>query len=135
AAALKLPSDFFILTKGGKISVMILLQNDPVKEFVTVVMSSNQKTSYPAELKGDITENRAKELIQEGYDSSAKIKNGVLTFNKRNYKIIPSKQIETAVLDLIRKEGLDTLQPADVVMLSQQQLKQYILEQTSEGGK
>ncbi|WP_439882764.1 hypothetical protein ACSX1A_06245 [Pontibacter sp. MBLB2868] len=106
-AALKLPSDFFILTKAGKMVAMVLLQNDPKRELMTIIMSSNKQATFPCTLKGDITENRAHELIKEGYDPSASMENGYLIFNNNRYQIISNKDIEEAVLDLIKKEKLD----------------------------
>jgi hypothetical protein len=135
SAALKLPSDFFILTKSGKMVAMVLLQNEPRREFMTIIMSSNKQSTYPCTIKGDITENRAQELLKEGYDPSASIDKGYLTFNNNKYQIIPNKIIEEAVLDLIKKEKLDKKKPSEIVMPSKQELKKHILAESKEGGK
>lgn len=134
-AALKLPSDFFILTKSGKMVAMVLLHNEPKREFMTMIMSSNKQATDSCTLKGDITENRAQELIKEGYDPSASIDNGYLTFNNNRYQIIPNKDIEEAVLALIKKEKLDKKKPSETVMLSKQELKKYVLAESRAGGK
>lgn len=134
-AALKLPSDFFILTKESKMVAMIMLQTYPKREFMTIIMSSNKQSYHPYTLKGDITENRSKELIKEGYDPSAKIESGYLTFNDSKFQIITQQDIETAVLELIANEKLDKKKPSDIMMPSKQELKKFVLAESKEGGK
>lgn len=134
-AAVKLPSDFFIMTKKSKMITMVLLQTYPQREYIIIVKSTNQQTSAPCKLQGDITENRAKELIKERYDSSASIENSVLTFNNKKFLIIAEKQIEEAVLDLIKQKKLDKKKPSDITLPSKTELKEYILTETKEGGK
>jgi hypothetical protein len=134
-AAVKLPSDFFILTKKSKMIAMVVIQNHPKREFITMVKSTNQQSTSPCRLQGDITENRAKELIKERYDSSAGIENSVLTFNGKKFQIISDKEIEEAVLDLIKKEKLDKKKPSDIILPSKKELKEYILSESKEGGK
>ena len=64
-ASIKLTSDFFIITKESKMIAMIIFQNDTKREFITIVMSNKQQSTFPCNLKGDITENRADEIIKE----------------------------------------------------------------------
>src|SRR5690554_3119050 len=126
-AAINLPSDFFILTKESKMVIMIMLQNDPKRQFMTIEMRTNQESNFSCNLVGDITENRANEIIKEKYDSTASIKNGKLKFNGKEFKIITNKKIEEAVLNLIKKEKLDKKKPSDIVIPSKQELKEFIL--------
>ena len=80
-AAINLASDFFILTKESKMVVMVMLQNDPQREYMTITMATKQQSTFPCTLSGDITENRAKEIVKEKYDTTATIENGKLKFN------------------------------------------------------
>jgi len=134
-AAVNLPSDFFILTKKSKMVVMILLQNLPQREFMTIEMSNNRQKTFVCKLKGDITENRANEIMKENYDPSAKIEKNVLTFNGKNFEIISNKDIEEAVLALIKKEKLDKKKPSNIMLPSKSELQEFILSETKEGGK
>jgi len=134
-AAISLQSDFFILTKKSKIVVLIILQNTPKREFMTVEMSNNRQKTFPCNLKGDITENRANEIIKENYDPAAKIENNVLTFNGKRFEIITNKEIEEAVLALIKKEKLDKKKPSNIMLPSKSGLQEFILSETKEGGK
>lgn len=134
-AAINLASDFFILTKESKMVVMVMLQNDPKREYMTILMSNKQQSTFPCKLTGDITENRANEIIQEKYDTTANIVNGKLKFNGKEFVIISNQQIEEAVWKLIKDEKLDKKKPSDIIMPSKKELKNYILTETKEGGK
>jgi len=134
-SAINLPSNFYILTKESKMVVMIMLQNEPKRQFMTIEMSNNKESFFSCNLVGDITENRANEIIKENYDSKASISNGKLKFNGKEFKIISNKQIDDAILELIKKEKLDKKKPSDIVLPSKQELKNFILTETKEGGK
>jgi len=134
-AAINLASDFFILTKESKMVVMVMLQNDPKREFMTITMATKKQSIFPCKLSGDITENRANEIIKEKYDTTATIENGKLKFNGKSFKIISNQEIEDAVWKLIKDEKLDKKKPSDIMMPSKKELKNYILTETKEGGK
>ena len=134
-ASIELPSDFFLLTKESKLVVMIKLENEPKKEFLVIEMKNGKQTTYPAKFDGDITENRANEIIKLGYDSNAKIENEVLTFNGRNFKIIKSDDIQKTVWSLIKDNKLDKKKPSDIYIPSQKELKEYIVSETQKGGE
>lgn len=134
-ASVNLASDFFLITKESKMVAMVILQNEPKREFMTIVMSNNQKSTFPFNLNGDITENRANEIIKEKYDTAAIISNGKLNFNEKEFVIIPNQKIEEAVLTLIKKEKLDKKKPSDIILPSKKELKNYILTETKAGGK
>ena len=134
-ASINLASDFFLITKESKMVAMVILQNEPKREFMTIVMSNNQQSTFPFNLNGDITENRANEIIKEKYDTTAIISNGKLNFNGKEFVIIPNKKIEEAVLTLIKKEKLDQKDPSDIILPSKKELKNYILTETKAGGK
>ena len=134
-AAINLPSDFFILTKDNKMVVMVILQNSPQREFMTIVMKTNKQSNFSCTLSGDITENRAKEIINEKYDTNAIIENGKLKFNGKEFAIISSQKIEEAVWALIKKEKLDKKKPSNIILRTSEELKTHILSETKEGGK
>ena len=134
-ASINLASDFFILTKESKMVVMVMLLNDPKREFMTITMATKQQSTFSCKLSGDITENRAKEIIREKYDTTATIENGKLKFNGKEFVIISNQEVEDAVLTLIKKERLDKIDPSDIIMPSKKELKNYILTETKEGSK
>ena len=134
-AAISLPSDFFLLTKKSKIVVMILLQNAPKREFMTIEMRTKQQSASICNLVGDITENRANEIIKERYDTAASIENGKLKFNGKEFKIISNQEIEEAVLALIAKEKLNRKKSSEIVLRSKKEIKSFILSETKQGGK
>jgi len=134
-ASINLASDFFIMTKESKMVVMIMLQNDPKREFITIIMSNKQQSTFPCKLNGDITENRANEIIKEKFDTTATIENGKLKFNGKEFVINSNEEIEDVVLTLIKKEKLDKKKPSDIIMPSKKELRNYILTETKESGK
>lgn len=134
-AAINLASDFFILTNESKMVVMVIMKNNPNREYLTIVMKTNQQSTYPCELSGDFTENRANEIVKEKYDSTSYIDNGILKFNGKEFKIILNQDIEEAVWSLIKKEKLDKKKPSDIMLASKNEMKAYILIETKEGGK
>lgn len=134
-AAINLASDFFILTKESKMVVMVMLQNDPKREYMSITMATKQQSTFPCKLIGDITENRANEIIKEKYDTTATIENGKLKFNGKSFIIISNQEIEDAVWKLIKDEKLDKKKPSDIMMPSKKELRNYILTETKEGGK
>ncbi len=134
-AAVNLPSDFFMLTKESKLVAMVMLQNDPVRAFMAIDMKTQKQSVLPCKLNGDITENRANEVIKEKYDTNAAIENGELKFNGKRFAIISNQEIEKAVLSLIKKEKLDIKEPSDIIIPSQEEMKSYILSETKEGGE
>ena len=133
-AALNLPSSFYLLLKERKMVLMMLLQNEPEREFLTIITKTNQQLTYPCSLIGNITENRANEIVKENFDPNAKIENGVLTFNGKEFSIITNKEIEEAVWKLIKKEKLDKKKPSDIILPSKNELKSYILSESKRGG-
>ena len=134
-AAINLPSDFFILTKESKMIVMVMLQNDPKRQFMTIEMRTNQQSTFNCNLVGDITENRAKEIIKEKYDTAATIENGKLKFNGKEFRIISTQEIEEAVSALIKKEKLKKKKPSDIPLPSKNEIKSFILAESKQGGK
>ena len=134
-AAMHLPSDFFMITRHNKMVVMVMLQNDPERQFLVIEMKNNKQSDFPVKLEGAITENRAKEMIKEKYDPTASIENGQLKFNGKEFKIISTQEIEDRVLALIKKEKLDKKKPSDLILPSKNEIKTFIISETKKGGK
>ena len=134
-SATELPSDFFIITKNQQISNMILIVNEPKRVFVVIDIGTNKQSEFKCKLKGEITENRAKEIIDSKFDDNAKIKDGKLYFNNKKFKIITNADIDKAVISLIKKENLGETKTSEVKIPSQNELKKIILSETKEGGK
>lgn len=133
-AAIENASDFVILTKESKMAVMISLINSPKREFMAIIMKNDKQKFYSCNLAGDISENRANEIISNQYDPEAYIENDVLHFNKKTFSIISNDDIEKAILKLIKSKKLDRKKPSDVMYLSQDKMKSYIISETKEGG-
>ena len=133
--ATDLPSDFFLITKEQQMSNMILIVNEPKMTFVVINMANNKQSKFDFKLNGDITENRANEIVKAKYDVDAKINKGNLYFNNKKFKIISNKDINKSVLSLIRKQELGKTNPSEIKMPSQEELKNIILTETKEGGQ
>src|SRR5690554_3950166 len=134
-AAINLPSDFFIITKDSKMIGMVMLQNQPKREFIIIEMKTNKQSTFVCNLKGDITENRAKEILKEKYDPNSSIENGKLNFNAKEFRIITSQEIENAVLSLIKIEELNKKDPSEIILPSKNEIKSFILTETKESGQ
>lgn len=133
--ATELPSDFFLITKDQQMSNMILIVSEPNWAFIVINMATNKQSKYDFKLSGDITENRANEIITRKYDLEAKIINGKLYFNNKKFKIITNEAINKALLSLINKKGLGKSTPSQIKIPSQEELKNIILIETKVGGK
>lgn len=134
-AAINLPSDFFLLTKNSKMVAMVMLQNSPKREFMVIEMATKQQSTFPCTLTGDVTENRAKEIVKEKYDSTAVIESSKLKFNQKEFKLITTQEIEDAVLSLIKTEKLDRLKPSDAILYSKKEITAYVLTESKKDGK
>lgn len=134
-AAINLPSDFFLIVRSESIVNMVMLINQPTRKFLVINLASGQKREFDCTLKGDVTENRANEVIKEQYDPSAKIVNKDLFFNDKKLQIISNQEIRTNVIDLIEKQKLSAGESSKIKLLSKGELKKMILGETKAGGK
>ncbi len=55
-AAINLSSDFFVIMKNQSLVNLILIRNNPAREYFVINPTGEQK-EYPCKIKGDITEN------------------------------------------------------------------------------
>jgi hypothetical protein len=134
-AATNLPSDFFILTNGQQVISMIMVLNSPSRSFLVVKPKTGESKKYKCKIKGDISENRANEIIEMKYDTNANINNGTLLFNNKKLKIYTKKDVKIAVLDLIKSEKLSLGGASNMKILSFDEMKVNILKESKEGGK
>lgn len=134
-AALNFESDFFILLKERRKVALIFFQIYPEKVFKTMITSSNSIRFYPCKLVGDISENRANEILEANYDSTATIAEGYLKFNGKEFKIMSNQEIEKAILDIIDKQKLNEREPSNQIIPTKEESKGYILDATKEGGR
>ncbi len=102
-AAINLPSDFFLIIKGQNILNMVMVINQPSRKFVVINPTTGKQREFDCSLKGNLTENRATEIIKENYDTKAKIEGDRLYFNDKKLSIISNKEIKENVLELIEK--------------------------------
>lgn len=134
SAALKLPSDFFIISRNQTILQLILYQTDS-QQFLVINPENGMQKQYPAQLKGDITENRAKELVMAGYDPEAMVLGSTLSFRNKKFKIVSSKRIREAIIGLIADEKLDSVISGSGKLLSKDEIKSLVIAETQPGGK
>jgi hypothetical protein len=134
-AAINLPSDFFIITKGQNIINMVMIINQPTRKFIVMNPTTGKKSEFDCSLKGDITETRATEIIKENYDPKAKIDGNKLYFNDKKLTIISNKETKKIVLELIENQKLSVGDSSNVKILSKEELKKIVLTESKEGRK
>jgi hypothetical protein len=93
SAAINLPSDFFLITKNQAMLNMVLIQNLPNRYYFVIKTSTGKQTQFPCSINGDISENRANEIIKENFEPISKIKGNKLYFNNHKLTIISDKEI------------------------------------------
>lgn len=133
--ALSLQSENFILTKNGGHVVALFLVDHQKKTFLVIKPASGYEANFATNLEGDISENRAQEIIKEKYDPNAKIEKGILNFNGHAHKIIPYHNIKKALLQLVEKEKIDEAVASNAIILSQVDLAKMIIKDSQKGGK
>jgi hypothetical protein len=94
-------ADCFLLSKKGEVVKMIIIYDYPQKQFLVMTPGDVKMTSFPNPLQGDISENRANELVKAGFDPKARIEDGKLSFNSKEYSIVSNAVIKKAIIDLI----------------------------------
>jgi acyl-CoA-binding protein len=134
-AAMVLPSDFFVVVKGQSLLNMVLLTDLPTRKYMVINPSTGKQTEFACSLKGDITENRAMEIMKENYAPDAKIEGSLFYFNGKKLRIISNREIRNGVVDLIEKQKLNAGESSKVKMLSKDEIKMVVLEQSKPGGR
>jgi hypothetical protein len=134
-AATNLPSDFFMIRKDSAVLNMIMLMEKPARQYFVVNPATGKNEQFPCTLKGDITENRAREIVEENYDQKARIKGHYLYFNDKKLRIISNADIRKDVLALIEKQEFNKGQASNMKLLSNSEIKKLVLEESKDGGK
>ena len=134
-AATTLPSEFFLITKGQSMVNMVMIINQPSRKFLVVNPISGKQSEFECSIKGEITENRANEIIKEHYDPNAKMAGNKLYFNGKSLQVISNKEIRKSVIELIDQQKLNIGDTSGVKILSKEELRAYILTQTKENGE
>lgn len=135
-AATKLPADFFLVIRDGSpIKTIMIADKSTEKVFFTINPSDGSNEIYPCDIKGDITENRAKEIIEQKFDANAKISGGKLFFNNKEFSIITNEEIKNKIKKLIKDKKLNERNSSEIKIADKGLLKKLIIEQTKEGGK
>ncbi|MBL7815490.1 MAG: hypothetical protein JNL70_10780 [Saprospiraceae bacterium] len=134
-AAINLPSDFYVLSKNQSLICMIMILNSPQRGFLVVNPQTGEQKEYKCKLKGDISENRAKEIIENKYDNKSNISNEILFFNGKKLKIYTNNDAKSAVFNLIKSEKFDKIKATNIKTLTQEETKEIILKETKQGGK
>lgn len=114
---------------------MVLILNKPTRQFFVINPTTGKQKQFPCSIKGDITENRANEIIKEKFDPKSEIKGSNLYFNNKTLAIVSNKKIKENILKLIDREKLNSEDSSNTKILSKEDLKKIILAESKEGGK
>lgn len=136
-SAIELSSNFYLVLKDGNtIACMLVLGNLNDKIVLAAdPQNPHSPSKYKLKLKGDITQDRAEEILHENYDQSAKIENGTLYFNKKKYTIIHNADIIKRIVQIVDEDKLYENDDANVQLLTQDEIRRYITEISQEGGE
>jgi hypothetical protein len=129
-AAINLPSDFVAIRDSQTVIAIILLVNKPKREFIIIDPIRQSQYVLPCNLIGDITSNRANELVKHDFESKSYIQKGELIIQGRKLKIISNKALEKKIMDIISSEGL--LTQNKIVLSDAERKKTMILQQSLE---
>ena len=135
ASATKLPSDFFLVLKNNSPINMIMIVNKPERVFFVINPSSGSQKFYDCDLKGEIFENRANEIIKNDYDKKAKIVDGKLFFNEKYFSIIKNSELKNKILQLIKENKLSAGAASNTKILDKGMLRSLIIKESQENGK
>lgn len=105
----KLPSYYFMIVDKGNVQAMMMLipKNEDNSFFYNIVIpSKNQNFQIPSNLNGQITENRAKELINIK-NNDFKIINNVLNFNNKKFQILLYKDVIGEAMKVAKEKILN----------------------------
>jgi hypothetical protein len=134
-AAISLPSDFFVVTKKQAALSMIMILNKPTRQYFVLNPTTGKQAQFPCSISGDITENRASEIIAEKFDPNAKIDGDKLFFNDKTFTIISSQVIKRNILDLIEAQELSIGDTSSMQIATKDNLKKIVLKESKENGR
>ncbi|QJD94978.1 hypothetical protein HH214_03320 [Mucilaginibacter robiniae] len=104
-AALTLPSDSFTVAKNQQVLLTIKLVMAPQKAFIINNLTTGQQQTIDCNLKGDITANRAIEIVSNNYEKNkASLVDSYLYFNHKKIPVIENAAIQAEVMKLAEAE-------------------------------
>ena len=127
AAAVKLPSHFFVLTRNEQVVSMVLLTEDPRRQYVVVDLNTGEPKTFPCTLTGDLPEERVLELLDLGWDPAAKRQDNRFYFNDKPFTILPAAALQADVRKLIQAQKLTEAAASDTRIVSSAVLRAAIL--------
>jgi len=135
-AALNLPSELYLIVKSQAAVAMIMPVYNQGNYFV-MKPATEETNNYPSALKGQISEQRAKELVMNMYDPNAILAGNTLFFNDKKFTVISPTESKKELLQLIGTYKISSGQPGSdsPKILSQEETKALILTESKEGGK
>lgn len=103
-----LPPYAFIVSVNRSIKFIISsVQTNGKFTFLILNSSGGKEKEIFTKISGDISENRANELLQINADNNSKITDNddgkYLFFNEKSYKIIPFEKIKTSAIDITKE--------------------------------
>lgn len=119
AATVKLPAHFFVLSKNGVALSMVVLTEDPKRQYLLVDLNTGEPRASPCTLTGDLPEERVSELLDLGWDPAAKRDGNNFYFNGKTFSILPAVQLNADVRKLILEQKLGRAMPASRIGSSQ----------------
>jgi hypothetical protein len=99
--------DCYLLSKKEDVLKIILIQDYPQKQFLVMTPGDMKFTSFPNPLPGEISENRANDVVKTGVDPNARIRDGKLSFNNKEYSIVANSTIKKGIITLVRAQHWD----------------------------
>ena len=101
-AALNTISDSFVVAKNNVALYTIIIGASPYNSIKTVELKTGRQNTFTPNFTGNITANRAIEIVSNGYDKKkGSIVDGVLFFNNRKLNIISNSDIKTEISSII----------------------------------
>lgn len=125
----------FILIKNRNIVDLIGLNEKPKRELSVLNQKTGEIKMLQIGISGAISEDRAKEIIENKYSESAKIENGELHFNDKIYLIYTRQSLINEIVKVIEREKLLKNKVSEIMIPTKQQLEEYIIEETKKGKK
>jgi hypothetical protein len=127
----KLPSYFFIIADKGNVLGMAMLIpkiEDDSFFYNIVIPSENSNFQIPSQLKGKITEHRAKEILNIK-NAKAKIKKTILKYDDKNFEILQYDKIIAELKNIVLAK-ITTEKNVE-----KDSIEEYIKIESKEGGK
>lgn len=127
----KLPSYFFMIVDKGNVLGMAMLIpkiEDDSFFYNVVIPSENSSFQIPSQLKGKITEHRAKEIL-DIKNAKAKIKKTIFKYNDKNFEILQYDKIIAELKNIVLAK-ITTEKNVE-----KNNIEEYIKTESKEGGK